>query len=1297
LELIGRGGMAEVYKAKSHGVEGFEKLVVIKRILPEFSQHPAFVDLFITEAKTAVTLSHANIVQVFDLGRADDSYFIAMEYVHGIDLGEMLHRSQTISRPLPPELAVYLVSEVAKGLDYAHRRRDVELHPQGVVHRDISPQNILVSFEGEVKITDFGIARALGAVNNQGTPWPGKGDYAAPEQVAGAEVDQRSDIFSLGVVLYELLAQRPPWDEPAEGPGAFPEMPRRYHPLAAVAPAVPEPLRDIVERALDPTPDLRHRDAGRLYEELLSFLYNAGERVDANDLVGYFELLQPPPVVPSTEGSPGKSPTTHGSSQVSPAPRELAATPVLRPATTFTPVEIPPIDESPTAPRQPSQLWEITALAWEVFGGPCPEPLRQRIRQTVEGEGGSLADEQENFGVALFGLQQREGRDTETAINVGRQLLQLTRHELDDDKELAFGVHSGQVVVTCHDRPTPREDVGYFSLVDKARFLAGRQPGHVIVSDEARHAGHELFHFTPIERGQWLVDRQRSLGEVYQRFVGRHDALRTVGEHLSAAANGSGNVLFLVGEAGIGKTRLLHETRRRLAAGGHDFNWHQVRCGAHWQDVPFAGLQVMLRSLLGLAEAAPSATVKEKVERLRQLGLASEQVDAVGQLMGLPNTRQAHRTGQLDRELRLALIHIATKLAQDRLTVLVWDGGNAMDRASLAALAALAQGARWSRVLVLIAARPPLPSTWKVIPYQHRLRLEPLPHGDVRQLVQYRLGTKEVPESLQTAVASQAFGNPLYIEQYIKMLIAAGTVQTNENGISYCPEDASIEIPKTLRGLLGMAIERLPTPLVGVLHHASVLAPQFTVSLLATVAGFGEDEAHDAVVELVGRGIFTTVDQNRYLFAHGLLRDVVYDSINFTDRRDIHRRVATAIEQLHAPRLEAAYEQLALHYRESGQRQKAIEFLCLAGKKQADEGDAQTAAHHYWRAIELIHSTHQPEQARLLELFQALGECAVQANETAFGTEKLRLGRELAEETEDKNAQVTLLTLLGRLQDQAHRSGDAKRSFAQAYALSQDLEDPQLHQELLGEMGAALSRNGDHKEAADLLETALDLAQASHDKAKEIRYLCELSLCWAARGDAQRAQTLVERAQQRADEQSTAARCQATKYKGLVAYMLGQPEEALEAFSEALDQAKEAGLPYEIAANSHNVADLLIRTAHFGRAFTAARVSLEVAQQHGFDKLEKLNTMLLGFLDAVTLHSADGLALIEEALHFAREHDYTWDTIQASYFLGKACLEQGEKDRARQALGEVVQMARVVDSRFYLEDSQKLLATLGPQ
>ncbi len=206
VEKLAVGGMAEIYKAKTFGVDGFEKLLAIKKILPHCSADKEFISMLTDEAKLVVRLSHTNIVQIYDLGKVGDDYYISMEYIDGVNLRELVTRSKEIKQTIPVPLCLYIISEVCKGLDYAHSKRDENSRPLHIVHRDISPQNILISFEGETKIVDFGIAKA--AMNISQTTagiLKGKVTYMSPEQALGKPVDHRTDIFSAGILLYELL------------------------------------------------------------------------------------------------------------------------------------------------------------------------------------------------------------------------------------------------------------------------------------------------------------------------------------------------------------------------------------------------------------------------------------------------------------------------------------------------------------------------------------------------------------------------------------------------------------------------------------------------------------------------------------------------------------------------------------------------------------------------------------------------------------------------------------------------------------------------------------------------------------------------------------------------------------------------------------------------------------------------------------------------------------------------------------------------------------------------------------
>jgi eukaryotic-like serine/threonine-protein kinase len=290
LERINVGGMAEVFRAKAFGVEGFERLVAVKRILPNIAEDKEFIRMFIEEAKLAVQLNHANIAQIFDLGVVDGSYYIALEHVHGRDLRSMFDRCRQLGDPMPVSQACFVVMKVCEGLDYAHNKRDQSGRELHLVHRDVSPQNVLVSFEGEVKLIDFGIAKAAGkGSKTQAGILKGKFGYMSPEQVRGIPVDRRSDVFSCGIVLYELLTG----ERLFVGESDFSTLEKVRNveilPPSTYNRRIPDELERIVLKALAKDPDERYQNAIDLHDELQAFVYTAGEFYSRKDLAGWMK------------------------------------------------------------------------------------------------------------------------------------------------------------------------------------------------------------------------------------------------------------------------------------------------------------------------------------------------------------------------------------------------------------------------------------------------------------------------------------------------------------------------------------------------------------------------------------------------------------------------------------------------------------------------------------------------------------------------------------------------------------------------------------------------------------------------------------------------------------------------------------------------------------------------------------------------------------------------------------------------------------------------------------------------
>ena len=292
LQKIGAGGMAEVFKARMSGEHGFEKIVAIKRIVPHMATNADFVTMFVDEAKLAAQLNHNNITHIYDLGKVDAWHYIAMEYVEGKDLRTLLKLSKERGFPLPAELALFIASKIANALDYAHRRPAPDGSELNLVHRDVSPQNILLSDEGDIKLCDFGIAKAASKVSTtMSGALKGKLQYMSPEQAWGKRLDRRSDIYSLGSVLFEMLTGAPLFqgetdmsvlESVREGEVAMP---------SSRGAGVPRRVDQIVLKALAKNPQERYQNASEFEKDLHAVLYTYQPSPGPADLAIYMHRL----------------------------------------------------------------------------------------------------------------------------------------------------------------------------------------------------------------------------------------------------------------------------------------------------------------------------------------------------------------------------------------------------------------------------------------------------------------------------------------------------------------------------------------------------------------------------------------------------------------------------------------------------------------------------------------------------------------------------------------------------------------------------------------------------------------------------------------------------------------------------------------------------------------------------------------------------------------------------------------------------------------------------------------------
>jgi len=273
IRKLATGGMAEVFLAKQTSLGGFERLVCIKRILAHLGEQEDFVKMFQDEARIAANLIHPNIAQIYDIGEVDDAYYIAMEYVRGEDLRHVYNKEVARGRAMPAEPAAHVIMGAAAGLDYAHKQASIDGRPLGIVHRDISPQNLLVTYDGHVKIVDFGVAKAAGKMaETRAGVLKGKYSYMSPEQASGDPIDNRTDVFALGITLYEVTTGVRLFKRDTELETLHAVIESKVTPPTEIIPGYDSALQDIVLKLLARDPDDRYQTAGEAGHDIEKFL-----------------------------------------------------------------------------------------------------------------------------------------------------------------------------------------------------------------------------------------------------------------------------------------------------------------------------------------------------------------------------------------------------------------------------------------------------------------------------------------------------------------------------------------------------------------------------------------------------------------------------------------------------------------------------------------------------------------------------------------------------------------------------------------------------------------------------------------------------------------------------------------------------------------------------------------------------------------------------------------------------------------------------------------------------------------
>ncbi len=1294
LERLGQGGMAEVFKAKSYGVEGFEKILVIKRILPELARSPEFVDMFIHEAKLAVRLSHANVVQVFDLGKAAgdaaegrpaDAYYIAMEYVHGLDLASALARARRQGVALPIQMGVYVASEVAKGLDHAHRRRDETQRPLGIVHRDVSPQNVLLSFEGEVKVTDFGIAKARGALEKSGPEreLQGKFGYMSPEQARGEGVDARSDLFSLGTVLYECIAGVNPFSAPT----TFETMRRvqacEYPPVELLRRDAPPELVAILKSAMARTPEGRYASAGRMYEALLAFLYGQGSRYGAQDLAEFLAKFRE-----SNEGALSMG---------------AAGAPLLEAdanaAQERTPVEVPAARPSSSVRTslvgrhaainravEMGERREVTGLVIELARD-APAPVVEKAATLVERWGGRVMRREAGHLAALFGLGDPDGRDTEMATRCALVALR----SLDAENPPGIGLHIGRIHLAKSGQPTQDERLG--SLFDTARELARVREGHAALSTAAMRQVKALFDFEPITDSDRaadvsgvIVEAVRGPREAFGRFVGRKDELRKIGEVLAVATRRTPRVITIRGDHGVGKTRLLHEVERRLRKGGYNVGFHTATCPPRGNEFSLSGIVCMLQVLCGTSEGDSGARILALQPRLRALGLQAEEVNAVLTALGAstPSPR-----GDANARLRQAFVRMVQSLCEDRAHAFAWDVAHAMDEDSFALLEEVRRRLKHSRLVIAFAARPGFSHALEKAENHVAIDLGDLAPGEVERLVALRLGVETAPDELLRFVRARAGGHPLFVEEVIKGLVDVGAIAVADRRVvSMKLVGQDLALPRTLRGLVASRVARLAPADRATLQAAAILGDPIDVNVLSSMLGQAMPALERSVAALKERDFVVDRGPAGVGFSSPVVPEIVADALTPEAAREMHAAAGQALEKVGGQAAENA-ARIAGHLYEAGDRERAATYFARSGERRLLTRQLEAAARDYAHAIALTDPAQRPP-AELASWLEHLAAAVRLVRSAPDASDLCRRVTERVDQAGTRAERVRVRVATGHILAAVEQMEESRQRLAEARAIAGD--DPQLLKPaLLAEVELA-TRKGDFKRAWERLDELHGIVKTKSTDAERHRVALNLAQARAALGDRATALDSLQEAELLLPDDGAAA-VERTRVRALVDHFTRDFRSAALHCEKAIEMGRELGLTYEVMVNLHNLGGSLVYLDDLPRAYGAFQQSLALCEESSYERLANYNRMFLAFLDGLQ-GTADGRQLLGQGIAYAESKEFTWDVIGGRALLAKLLHRRGTADEARAAYEAARGLAVGAGHALIAEDCEQALAIL---
>ncbi len=1299
LERIAAGGMAEVFLARSFGVEGFEKRLVIKRILPELAQNPRFVGMFVHEAKLSVSMSHPNIVQVFDLGKVGDDHYMAMEYIQGRDLTQVLRVLRRNGERLPIPIAVTIAAAVARGLGYAHARSAPDGRPLHIVHRDVSPHNVMVSYEGDVKLVDFGIARLMGeSVKDTGDvrrPGGGKFAYMSPEQASGQALDGRSDIFSLGVVLFEMLAGRRLFADGDPDEKLRAVIACDIPDVRAFNAEVPDALRAVLARALAKDPADRYADASLLEEDLRALLFEMGFRGDAaqratlmrrlfaeeiagqrgtaeleglaEDLHAMHTGVEPDQSsgssLPDSGGTPGSGTHTGGNTDER-APRLLNAHGERRSVVVLT--------------AEVNGLTDMSARAESEDIARIHYRMLRMVRTLVDRMGGVAERFDDDTLSVFFGLPRALGDDLDRALICARELHRLAARlrKRGIAMEFSVGVHIGDLTVSQRFGKRFRYAARGDTLKGCVRLAYAAEPGTTLVSDRVAALAGDRF---PFDRGPELRrkgargtrptfllsgGRRPGVRGAAGRWFRRGDELEVLREMVAGLRDGKGALVAITGEAGVGKSRLFRELRELAGRRGIPvFSGRAIPFGS---DRPLAPFRDLVSDILGIQPEMGHPGIRERLDRLGELHLEPADIAVIATLFAVEvgERREPGREAMLTAAARLI-----RGLAADGPVIVMLEDLQYLDPLERSLFEQLLRAAEGEPVLLLGSWRGRMPEALGA--HMREVVLTPLTPEQADAMAADLLGAQAIGPDLTRLIRRAAEGNPLYLAEIIKALHQAGRIFFE--GTTGRLRDPRIDpgLPPTLQGLIAARIDALEPAAKGALQVAAIIGLTFSPPLLG--AAVGADDPTLLIGELVRAGLIVPESRSpdtAYSFASVLVWECVLRSILGIQRREYHRMVAVGMEQIHGDRIELVAESYAAHCHAGGRVRDAALAVCRAGDAHRRAQFLDRALECYLRGIQWFGAAPKDQQDDRVDarLHLCAGEVAVLLGRSR-AENLLHIALDLVSDAGPADYEARALIALGQIQAASGKSLMARAHLDAALGLVRRLRDVAGQVQCLEALGALSLEEGRAEEGRCHYEEGLRVA--GEDRGLAARMLLGLATHQLRRDDNQGALELLRQALPYAEiagDRILLGRI--VNNIGIAHFNEGRYHDALEEFRRALQVRQGLGYRFGEVVNLHNIGDALVRIGDLARAYASFEQSRELARECGWERGMVMNDVFLAYLRGVRgEEAAEGL---EKAGAWASRLGDREMAVQARWLLARLLVTQ--KDPAADRLLRIVEV-----------------------